>query len=74
MDGNLRSVKNAVVVDFTVWFLECLWGTAIHSREQCSYVGQLVSTDRNALVQLNHLLSFVAFSFDLKVLMRVCVM
>lgn len=48
--------KNGVVVDFTVWFLECLWRTAIHSREQRSYVGQLVSTFRN------HLLSFAAFN------------
>lgn len=36
--------KNATVVDFTVWILEGLWGTAVHSREQRSYVGQLVST------------------------------
>lgn len=44
--------KNATLVDFTVWFLEGLWGTAIHSGEQCSYVGQLVSTDQNHLLSL----------------------
>lgn len=49
--------ENAVVVDITVWFLECLWRTAVHNGEQRSYVGQLVSAGGN------HLLSF-ACSFD----------
>lgn len=52
--------ENAVVVDITVWLLECLWGTAVHSGEQRGSVGQLVSSAGN------HLLSFVAFYFDLK--------
>lgn len=54
MDGSLPGVnkqtKDAVVVDFTVWVLERLWGATIHSGEQRGHAGQLVSTDPRHLL------------------------
>lgn len=40
------------MVDITVWFLERVRGTAVHSGEQRSNVGQLVSSDRKPSVEL----------------------
>lgn len=57
VDGKVRGVKNAVLVDFTVCFLDCLWGTPIHRGEQCSHVGQLVSKAQHTVtLEFYHLL------------------